>query len=226
MKSSSLFWFHDTHICSVFHLFISLFIPLMVIFLFSCHTYVYKIYKYALHRKEYERHLSFWVWLLSLNLHGSSLPCAWCSSKHGLLWDTDLEAFRCYIPRCGLPGPPGRSPFRLLRKIHADFQISCSLYSQQEGWFLSPSSSPMLVIFSQWWTYDQGKQKSQNTFNPYLPEGWKYRTLFSSYHWQFVFFSLRTVHLISPFIVQMFWHFEVKSLCSPLVCVNTKLLQF
>lgn len=40
------------------------------------------------------------------------------------------------------------------------------------------------------------------------------------------FFSLRTVHLISPFIVQMFWHFEVKSLCSPLVCVNTKLLQF
>lgn len=126
---------------------ISPFISLTVIFLFSCHMYVYKIYKYVLHRKEYGRHLSFWVWLLSLNLHGGFVPCAWCSSKHGLLWDTDLEAFRYYIPRCGLLGPPGRSSLRLLRKIHADFQISYSLYSHQEGWFLSPSSSPMLVIF-------------------------------------------------------------------------------
>lgn len=173
MKSSSLFWFHDTHICSLFHLFISLFIPLMVIFLFSCHTYVYKIYKYALHRKEYGRHLSFWVWLLSLNLHGSSLPCAWCSSKHGLLWDTDLEAFRCYIPRCGLPGPPGRSPFRLLRKIHADFQISCSLYSQQEGWFLSPSSSPMLVIFFSMMDIWSGEAEISKHFQSVSPWGLK-----------------------------------------------------
>lgn len=159
------------------------------LFLFSCHMYIDKIYKYVLHRKEYVRYLSeFGLFPLTSMVvlclvRGVAVNMVFCG-------ETDLEVFRCYIPRCGLPGPPGRSPFRLLRKIHADFHISSSLYSQQEGWFLSPSSSPMLVIFSQWWTSDQGKQKSQRTFNLYLPEGWKYQAFISSHLWPFVFFFL------------------------------------
>lgn len=181
------------------------FTPLTVIFLFSCHAYIYKIYKHVLHRKEYVRYLFFWVWLISLNLHGGSVPCAWCSCKHGVLWDTDLEAFGCYIPRCGLPGPPGRSPFRLLRKIHADFQISSSLYSPQEGWFLSPSSWPRLVIF---FLSDghliRGSEISKN-FQSVSPWGLKISSIyFKSSLAICIFFPLRSIHLISPFIAQTF----------------------
>lgn len=183
---------------------ISPFTPLMVIFLFSCHAYIYKIYKYVLHRKEYVRYLSFWVWLISLNLHGGSVPCGWCSCKHGVLWDIDLEAFGCYIPRCGLPGPPGRSPFRLLRKIHADFQISSSLYSQQEGWFLSPSSWPMLVIFSQWWTSDQGIRNLKELSTCISLRAENIKHLFQVIVGHLYFFPLRSIHLISPFIAQTF----------------------
>lgn len=54
--------------------------PLMVLFLFFCHTYIYNyvlhsynyIYKCVVHRRAHVRYLSFWVWFISLNLITSS----------------------------------------------------------------------------------------------------------------------------------------------------------
>lgn len=62
----SLFCFHDTYI--VLSFFYILFHPSHGLLCIFCHAYIYNIYRYVLHRRNYVRYLSFWVWHLSLNL--------------------------------------------------------------------------------------------------------------------------------------------------------------